>query len=656
MRSMFKARMPEWSAASLTMCVTLLLCGCGGAHSSSDVVVTVTPSSTVIKLNGKQQFSASVSGTSNEAVTWNVNGVPGGNSASGTVTAAGLYASPAEVTSAGVVTVTAISEADTTASASASVAILPPFVTIPSAQQWTVASGSYTFSAASRIVVDPAGAVQLMTTANVFAADLKYLTGVSIKPVVGSPIAGDIGLSLLATPDTGLGPEGYSVSVAGAVSISGNTDAGVFYGTRTLLQLLSQGSTISFGAMHDWPDYPQRALMVDVGRKYFSMQWLEDHIRDLAYAKINILHLHLSDNEGFRIQSTSHPEVNSTTSPLYTKDQMNSLIHLAAQYHITIIPEIEFPAHAQAILAAHPELRLATASGNVLNDSFDITLPKTYTLAGDLLDEYLSFFPGPYWHGAGDEYLEASSYSSYPQLAAFAKANISPTATQYDAYLYFENWVDKKVTAAGKSTRMWNDPYNTLSMTGTAEGLNKDILMEMWNQASAPQTAIDLGYSILNASFVPLYYDGGVYSHAQDLYENWAPNRQFGGTDGWSVKAQDPRLHGASFEIWCDPPSPDETTVDQSTWIPLREFAQNIWESPKLVPFYTQFDLLATSLGRAPGFGIAGGPVAITSTDSAENLFGEPGAQSCDLQLRREELPTDGLDPVSIECRRAPDD
>jgi hexosaminidase len=617
----------------------MLLCGCGGGNSSSDVSVTVTPASAVMKLNTQQQFSASISGTSNASVAWNVNGAPGGSAAAGTITSAGLYTSPASVPAGGIVTVSAISLADVTASASASVAILPSFVTIPSAQQWTVSSGSYTFSAASRIVIDSASAPELTTTAKVFAADLQSLTGVSIQPVVGSPNAGDIGLSLLATPDTGLGSEGYSVNVAGTVSISANTDVGAFYGTRTLLQLLSQGSTIGFGTIRDWPNYPQRALMVDVGRKYFTIQWLEDHIRDLAYAKINILHLHLSDNQGFRIQSESHPEVNSATSPLYTKDQMNSLIQLAAQYHITIIPEIEFPAHAQAILAAHPELQLTNASGNTLDDTFDITLPGTYMLAGDLLDEYLAFFPGPYWHGAADEYLATSSFSAYPQFAAFAQTKIGPTATQYDTYLYFENWVDKKVTVAGKSTRMWNDPYNTLSLTGTAEGLNKDILLEMWDQTSAPQTAIDQGYSILNASFVPLYYDGGTYDYTEDLYENWAPNLQFGGTAGWSVKAQDPGLPGASFEIWCDPPAPDETTIDQNTWIPLREFAQNIWGAPTLVPSYTQFDSLASALGRAPGFGTAGGPVAMTSAESSEGHSGQLPLLSNDLQSRRPEKP-----------------
>ncbi len=621
---MIGTRMLGRSAATLAVCVLLLLSGCGGGSSSSSISisVTVSPQSSVMRLSAQQQFVANVSGTSNAAVEWSVNGVRGGNASVGTIAPeglyTGLYTSPASLPAGGTVTVTATSQASANASASASVVILPPFVTIPSVQQWTASSGAYTLSAASRIVVDSADAPELTTTANVLATDLKYLTGLSLQTVVGSPIAGDINLSLLTSPDTGLGAEGYSMNVAGTVAISANTDAGVFYGTRTLLQLLSQGTAIGCGTIRDWPDYPQRALMVDVGRKYFTIQWLEDHIRDLAFIKINFLHLHLSDNQGFRIQSTSHPEVNSTTSPIYTKDQISSLIQLAAQYHITIIPEIEFPAHAQALLAAHPELQITNAAGDTLDDSFDITLPGTYTLAGDLLNEYLAFFPGPYWHGAADEYLGLSNFATYPQLAAFATTNIGPTATQYDTYLYFENWVDNKVTAAGKSTQMWDDPYTYLVYTGTAEGLNKDIVIEMWNTSINPQDAIDQGYYILNASYQPLYYVTDTpYTYGQNLYEDWAPNLEIG---QWSVAAQDPHLLGASFEIWCDDPSQDEVTVEQNTWIPLRAFAQNTWGSPKLVPAYTQFDSLASDLGLAPGFGTAGGPVPMTSSASSGEL------------------------------------
>jgi hypothetical protein len=183
------------------------------------------------------------------------------------------------------------------------------------------------------------------------------------------------------------------------------------------------------------------------------------------------------------------------------------------------------------------------------------------------------------------------------------KNNIGSTATQYETYLFFENWVDKKVTEGGNSARMGNDPYHTLNWTGTAEGPDEDNLLQAWDRTSDPRTAIDQGCSILNASIVPPYHDLGKDYHAQDFMEDRAPTLQFGGADGWSVKVQGPGLPGALFEIWRDPPVLDQTTVHQNTRISAREFAQNRRGSPKPLPAYAQFDSLAFALGRKPGFG-----------------------------------------------------
>ncbi|HEX3641696.1 MAG TPA: beta-N-acetylhexosaminidase, partial [Ktedonobacteraceae bacterium] len=181
-------------------------------------------------------------------------------------------------------------------------------ITIPSLKQWNAGAGagSYTFSRSSHIVLDPTFVKQLTTTAAVFSKDLHALTGLSIPAVTGSSKSGDIYLSLNAH-DKSLGSEGYLLTIADRVTISAQEDAGVFYGTRTILQLLKQSHTIPEGIARDRPDYPERGLMVDVGRKYYSVPWLENHIRDLAYLKMNYLHLHFSDNLGFRLQSSSHP-------------------------------------------------------------------------------------------------------------------------------------------------------------------------------------------------------------------------------------------------------------------------------------------------------------------------------------------------------------
>src|SRR3712207_951778 len=97
--------------------------------------------------------------------------------------------------------------------------------------------------------------------------------------------------------------------------------------------------------------------MIDDGRAFFSREWLEARIRELAGLKLNLLHLHVSDNQGFRIESRSHPE--AVTPPALSHDDVRRLLAVAARHHVTIVPEIDMPGHMQAALRAHPELQLA---------------------------------------------------------------------------------------------------------------------------------------------------------------------------------------------------------------------------------------------------------------------------------------------------------
>ncbi len=327
--------------------------------------------------------------------------------------------------------------------------------TIPAFKQWTETAGLYPFSANSAIVLDEVYSSQLADVASTFAQDLQDLTGYSIPIIVGlgSARAGDIYLTLGAT-DSVIGQEGYVLSVADQISISAQTATGVFYGTRSVLQMLRQGLEIQAGTARDWPDYPERGLMVDLGRKYFSISFLQRHIKELAYLKLNYFHFHLSDDLGFRLESTSHPEI---TSPLhYTKADIQALLALAQSYHVMIVPEIDLPAHAAALLASHPELQLPGHP-----DKLDLGQPASYTLVKDLLDEYLPLFRVPFWHPGGDEYLSPSDYANYPELLSYARQLYGPNASAQDSYIGFVNWVDGIVRAQGKQMRAWNDVYGT---------------------------------------------------------------------------------------------------------------------------------------------------------------------------------------------------
>lgn len=481
-------------------------------------------------------------------------------------------------------------------------------VSIPAVQQWTPAAGSFTFSASTRIVEDPNYQSQVNTTAYVLQSDLSYLKGVSPQVVTGSPSAGDIYLTLRST-NTELGTEGYSMTVESYVTINAQATgvAGLFYGTRTLLQYLRQGNTIGDCTINDWPAYLLRGLMVDVGDKYFTMQWLYDHIRDISYLKLNTLHLHLSDIYGFRAQSTSHPELNSGTAPQYSHADLTTLVQLGQQYQINIIAEIESPSHANAITAAHPELELG---GNP--EWLDISLPGTYTLMSDLMNEFLPLFPGGYWHEGLDEYVDGSDLTNntYPQLQTFAQSIYGSGADSVDAYFYYADWLDGIIKNANKRARAWEDPFE---YTPIKSKLNTDIALELWLFVN-PNDAASAGFKFSNATSNPLYYNVGVTTPADptvlsDLYNNWAPNLQFGYGNGndWTIAATNPHLQGAKYHIWCNSGDDTETDISNGVSSFMRAFAQNSWRSPNAE--YSTFTSNITTIGTAPGFGSAGGPI-----------------------------------------------
>jgi hexosaminidase len=501
--------------------------------------------------------------------------------------------------------------------------------TIPALQEWTGGAGSYSFTTASRIVRTTSA---LASTSQTFAEDLKSLTGNTITQLAGTAAdlrAGDILLSL-GSADTALGAEGYALSITDRITISARDDRGAFYGTRTILQLLKQGTSIPQGTARDWALKPERGLMVDNGRKYFTPQWLRDHVKELAYLKLNYFHLHLSDNKGFRIESVKHPEYVSAQH--LTKQEVTDLIALAAKYKITVVPELDAPGHMNPILAAHPELKLVSNTGTVNHGFIDLSKDAAYTLIKDIYDEYLPLFPGPYFHIGADEYV--TDYAAYPQLQTYARAKYGSTANAKDAYLGFVNWANGIVRAAGKTTRAWNDGL----FGGSVVTVNPNITVEFWyNYGLSPQQHVDNGHLISNESWSPTYY----VLHATSVgrpnttwgYETWTPDL-FQGNQTLTA-ASKPKNLGSKIHIWCDNPETEtEAQIAAGVKDSLRMLAQQVWGSPKLVSTWSAFQPIVTAIGRNPGWPVSaqpgnlafGRPVTVSSTETPSF----PGSQAVD--------------------------
>ncbi|HEY3005894.1 MAG TPA: RICIN domain-containing protein [Kribbellaceae bacterium] len=503
--------------------------------------------------------------------------------------------------------------------------------TIPALQEWTGGTGSYQFSATgTRIVRNTADATTLAGTSQVFADDLESLTGQTVAQATGTTsdlVAGDIFLSL-GSADAALGTEGYALSVTDRITITARDDRGAFYGTRTVLQLLKQGTTVPQGSARDWPLKPERGLMVDDGRKFFTAQWLRDHVKELAYLKLNYFHLHLSDNLGFRIESTTHPEYVSADH--LTKAEVTDLIALAAKYKVTVVPEFDAPGHMDTILAQHPDLKLVSNTGTVNNGFIDLSKDAAYTLIKDIYDEYLPLFPGPYFHIGSDEYV--TNYSAYPQLLTYARAHYGANATAKDTYYGFVNWANGIVRAAGKTTRMWNDGIK--SGDGT---INPDttIVVEFWyNYGLSPQALIDRGHQVSNESWDPTYYVlGGSKPNTTWGYETWYPDL-FQGSQTIAT-ASKPKNLGSKVHVWCDSPNAEtEAQVAAGIKDILRVIAQQTWGSPKLVSTFSSFQSVITTIGRNPAWPVSaqpgnlafGRPVTVSSTETPSF----PGANAVD--------------------------
>lgn len=483
--------------------------------------------------------------------------------------------------------------------------------TIPALKQWSAGSGSYTFGSSSRIVVDPAYSAQLSDDATTFAADLRDLVGRTVAVVEGAASAGDIRLTLGGSHPA----EGYTMTVGSSITIQASQDTGAFYGTRTMLQLLKQSSTIPAGTTTDSPTKSERGLMVDAGRKYFTVPWLQKHIKELAYLKMNRFHLHLSDTFGSRVESVTHPE--TVSAQHYTKQEIRDLVALAAKYHVMIVPEIDMPGHMNAILANHSELQLDDTSGNRNPYYLDLSEPGAYTLVEDLIREYLPLFPGPYWHMGADEYV--GNYGAYPQLLQYARATYGPNATAKDSYYGFINWVNDIVRGEGKTLRMWNDGIKSGDGTITPDS---NIHVEFWyNYGLSPQQLLNRGHTISNQSWNPTYYVlGGGKPNLTWGYETWTPDL----FQGNQTINDGSRNLGTNVHVWCDNPNAEtEDQIAGGIRNILRVVAQQTWGSPKPAATYPGFAAIIDTVGRSPGWSsnpnnnlALGRPVVASSTET----------------------------------------
>jgi hexosaminidase len=384
------------------------------------------------------------------------------------------------------------------------------------------------------------GSAAAMPVAEQLAAILRPSTGYPLPVVSGAAGAGDIGLALSGS--TSLGGEGYQLDVtSGGVQLQALAPAGLFYGVQTLRQLLPpwvESATVQAGpwaapAVHitDYPRYPYRGVMLDIARHFEPPSAVKRLIDGASAFKVNVLHLHVSDDQGFRIAINGRPEltdigsqfsVNNDPGGHWSQAEYTDVVNYAAAHYMTVVPEVDSPGHNNAIIMSYntgptppypvyPDINCSNKHPPVWNLTGAVGYsalcpdsPNTWDIMTDIIGQLSSLSPGPYYHLGGDE----------------VPATLL-TAPQYDGFIDRESSI---ITALGKAPMGWAD----ISSAGFAPSDSPSAVAQFWSNGSPTGTggdtarvAVQKGMKVVMSPANHTYLDM-KYNSTTPLGQTWA--------------------------------------------------------------------------------------------------------------------------------------
>lgn len=448
---------------------------------------------------------------------------------------------------------------------------------IPELAEWHGTPGTFTTTGTTQIVVSPAYQEQLAFMTRQFAQDYEALTGRPVAIRYGDdPNAGDFYFTL-GSKDVFLGTEGYHTLITDTVKTDAVDAVGAYWAAQSLLQILKQSrgqDTVPCGEIRDYPKFPVRGFMVDVGRRPVSLYMLRQIIKNMAWYKMNDLQIHLNDNyiwledyhtnkdelntfsayEAFRLESSlQNKKGQSLTAPdySYSKAEFKQLIAHARKLGIRIIPEIDVPAHALSFTKVFPEYmvkgRIAPLTRNrPLTDHLDISREEVIDFIKQIFDDYTKgdapvFDRDTVVHIGADEFL--SDYSAYRRFFN----NLVPYIKQTN-----------QVRVWGSLTWIKDNP-----VTEILPNAIENVQMNLWaNRWADGVEMYRMGFQLINTidQYVYMVPNGtgkkGAYQdylNKKALYKNFAPHKVRLKTGFYSpLPAGDPQVLGAVYAIWHD--------------------------------------------------------------------------------------------------------
>ncbi len=409
-----------------------------------------------------------------------------------------------------------------------------------------------------------------------FVDQLSRQTGIPFRPKPGAAPA------LQVHADQGLQPvqkldedESYELTVADSgAKITAPTTLGVLRGLQTFLQLV-QITPTGFAApvvtIKDQPRFPWRGMLIDVSRHFIPIDVLKRNIDGMAAVKMNVLHWHLSDDQGFRVESKKFPKLTEMGSDnmFYTQDQIREFIAYAHERGIRVLPEFDMPGHSRSWFLGYPELSSGagpyTLEGGGIDPIMDPTRESTYKFLEKFIAEMAKLFPDPYFHIGGDE-VDGKQWDANPKIQEFIKAH--GMKNNQDLQAYFNQRLEKIVAKNHKTMVGWDEILHP--------DLPKTVIVQSWRGQASLAAAAKQGYR-------------GLLSYGYYLDLMWPAARHYAvdpmsmtTTDGAADLTPQERsliLGGESCQ-WAEWVTPEN--IDSHIWPRNAVIAERLW-SPQEV-------------------------------------------------------------------------
>ncbi|HEV7431843.1 MAG TPA: family 20 glycosylhydrolase, partial [Steroidobacteraceae bacterium] len=389
--------------------------------------------------------------------------------------------------------------------------------------------------------------------------------------------------------------ESYRLDItsSGARLTSPNT-LGVMRGLQTLLQLVqttSAGFAVPAVSIEDSPRFPWRGLMIDVGRHFIPLDVVKRNIDGMAAVKLNVFHWHLSENQGFRIESKKFPKLQGMGSDglYYTQDEVRGVISYARERGIRVVPEFDMPGHATAWFVGYPEL--ASGPGpyqierrwGVFDPAMDPTKEATYKFLDTFIGEMAALFPDQFFHIGGDE-VNGKEWDANPKIHAFMQAH--GLKDNNDLQAYFNQRVQKIVAKHGKTMLGWDEILRP--------DLPKDIVIQSWRGPDSLAQAAKQGYRGLLSSgfYVDLMWSAERHYSADPL----------SGTAANLTPEEQKRVLGGEACMWAEYVSPEN--IDSRIWPRTAAIAERLWSPQQVRDLNSMYQRLAVASNWMDGLGL----------------------------------------------------